>query len=215
MTKMKGKHLSKNLYVNVLLDRSGSMSSIQNKTIDAFNEYVNSLAMNEEIDAKVTLTIFDSQSTDNVFTGVKAKEAPALTTKTYVPRGMTPLYDAIGATVGRLNSTLGKDDNVALVIITDGQENCSREYTSGSVKTLLDMVQKDKNWMVLYLGANQDAFTEGHKFGTLGSHTHTFNVNNIGETFHAAARSTMSYGASGQAVFGSFTDDERKEMSGT
>ena len=163
--------MTKKLYAHVLLDRSGSMETCRDSTIDAFNEYVNSLAKDDKVSSRVSLTTFDSESIDLIADNVKAKDCPKLTRKTFEPRACTPLNDAIGRTVARIDGEKRRDgENIAFVILTDGLENASQEYSKDAVKKLLDGRQKDKNWLVIYLGANQDAFAEGAARGLPGPH---------------------------------------------
>jgi hypothetical protein len=134
-----------------------------------------------------------------------------LTTETYVPRGLTPLLDAIGKAVALLDKAEGKLK--ALVISTDGLENASREQTRASIKALLDERQK-QGWLVLYLGANQDAFNEGAKMGT-----HTGTTMNYASTargtrssFAAASGATRRFTSSGGDLkAAAFTQEEREE----
>lgn len=202
--------MKKKLYAHVLLDRSGSMEEIRDKTIDAINEYIGGLAKDKEVSARVSLTIFDSQSIDLIRDNVKAKDCEKLTRATYEPRGMTPLNDAIGRTVAKVDGeTRREGENVALVILTDGLENASHEYSKDAIKKLLDGRQKDKNWLVLYLGANQDAFAEGAAVGTHAANTMNFSTANVGASMRAASRATMSYAGTGKLGAAAFTDEER------
>lgn len=199
------------LYAHVVLDRSGSMGSVRESTIDAFNEYLNGLAVDANLSARISLTIFDSESIDLIRDNLKAKDAPKLTATEYVPRGGTPLYDAIGKTVAAIDAQERRDgENVALVVLTDGMENQSREHTKESIKALLGDRQKNKNWLVIYLGANQDAFAEGAKFGTAALNTMSYTTANMGATMKSAHAATSRYAASGLRASAAFTDDERK-----
>ena len=125
------------LYVHVLLDRSGSMEDCRDKTIDAFNEYVNSLRVQSKAGTRLSLTTFDSESVDEVVDACRIGDVPKLTRETFVPRGMTPLFDATGQVVSRIDKvTLLPDERVAFAILTDGHENASREMTADSVRKL-------------------------------------------------------------------------------
>src|SRR5688572_802429 len=125
----------KKLYAHILLDRSGSMEDCRDTAIGAFNEYVNSLRLNDRLAARISLTTFDDQSIDLVFDRRKAETMPALTKEMFVPRGMTPLNDAIGSTAGQMEKVkLDRDEGVAFVILTDGLENASREYSRDAVR---------------------------------------------------------------------------------
>lgn len=196
------------LTVHVVLDRSGSMNSIKTDTIGAFNAYVETLAKDAP-GSKLSLTIFDSQSVDTIVNDVKIGEVVPLTTDTYQPRASTPLYDAIGKVVTLLADAKGK--NKALVILTDGHENASREYTKDAVKKLLDEKQEKDNWLVLYLGANQDAFSVGAGIGVQAATAMNFAASGTGMrgTMAAASAATLRYATSSNRLDATFTADER------
>ena len=198
------------LKVHVVLDKSQSMQSIRGEAISGFNEYVAELAKNSP-DAKLSLTVFSSSGINTIISNRLVTEVPPLTLETFVPSGMTPLYDAIGKVVSDFSNARGT--NKALVILTDGQENASQEYTAASVKRLLEEKQKEEKWLVLYLGANQDAFAEGNKFGTVAGNTMTYDVDNMKDTFLSASAATLRY-ASGGLMSASFTAEERARAVG-
>jgi Mg-chelatase subunit ChlD len=96
------------------------------------------------------------------YDGVKIDDVKSLDESTYIPGGMTALNDAIGFvidTVEKRHSTLKTKPNTMLVILTDGQENSSAEYTLEQIKNQIEKVKKD-GWEVLYIGASVDAFTQ-------------------------------------------------------
>ena len=200
----------KKLYAHVLLDRSGSMEECRDTTISAFNEYVSSLRAKDELSARVSLTLFDDVSIDLLHDRVKPRDLANLTRETFVPRGMTPLNDAIGKTVAAIDKAeLRDDEGVAFVILTDGLENASKEFNTEAVKKLLDGRQKDKNWLVIYLGANQDAFAEGATRGTVAGRTMNFATAQMPAAMGAAARMTVDYAQSRQPASVAFSEAER------
>jgi Mg-chelatase subunit ChlD len=203
--------MKKKLYAHILLDRSGSMEECRDSTISAFNEYVNTLRTDETVSARVSLTLFDSESIDLVFDRQDAAGMPKLTRETFVPRGMTPLNDAIGRTAAGMDKeTLGPGENVAFVILTDGLENASREYSREAVRKLLERVQKEKNWLVIYLGANQDAFAEGAARGVAAAQSMAFDTGRMPQVVRAAAQSTLRYAEAASPAAAAFTPEERK-----
>ena len=207
--------MKKNLYAHIVLDRSGSMETDRDATIGAVNEYANGLGMDDKVDARISLTIFDSQSIDLIRDNIPAAEFEKLTRETYQPRGGTPLNDAIGRTVAKIDvETRREDEGIVLVIVTDGQENASNEYTKDAVKKLLEGRQKDKSWLVLFLGADINVFDEGViGRGTVQGHTLAFNKSNVQASMRAASRSSVAYAMAGNtATMDSyFTDAERDE----
>lgn len=201
---------TKKLYAHILLDRSGSMEECRESTISAFNEYVHKLRSDDTLSARISLTLFDDQSIDLVFDREKAADMPKLAKETFVPRGMTPLNDAIGKTTARIDKeTLLEGENVAFVILTDGLENASREYSREAVRKLLERVQKEKNWLVIYLGANQDAFAEGAARGVAAAQSMTYDVDRMSEVIDAMASSTIRYAKAASPAAAAFTPEER------
>jgi hypothetical protein len=199
------------LAVHVVLDRSGSMASIKDDTIGGLNDYIKTLAKDSP-DAKFYLTLFDSQSIDTTIHGRAASTIKPLTAEDFQPRGMTPLYDAIGQVVSLLEAT--EADNKALVIITDGQENRSREYTRDGIRDMLQEKQDKSNWLVQYLGANQDAFAEGGAIGTQSINTMNFAPSQIRKGFAASAGATLRYATSGDREAAAYTAEERASSIG-
>jgi Mg-chelatase subunit ChlD len=201
------------LYVHVLLDRSGSMEDCRDSTIGAFNEYVNGLKHSHPAAARLSLTTFDSNSIDTMVEAMRIAEVPKLTRETFVPRGGTPLFDAIGAVVASIDKvTLVPDERVALAILTDGHENASREYRAETVKKLLADRQQSKNWLVLYLGANQDAWAVGATMGLAAAHCMSYDIKLVGNVMSVASASVQRFAAAPAAKAreaASFTPAER------
>lgn len=143
----------------VLMDRSGSMNLIRSDMEGGFDRFMSEQAAVEG-ECYVTLVQFDSFKTDTVYTGISVDSVPACTLE---PRGMTPLLDAMGATIGEVSSRLDelgeedKPDHVVFLVITDGEENASREYQLHDIRNLVEGCTK-RGWHFAYLGANVDAF---------------------------------------------------------
>jgi len=179
----------KKLLVNFILDESGSMTSIKDQTISGFNEYVDSLKPKGKA-ARFTFTKFNSRATSVVCDNIPVKDVPLLTSRNYVPNDLTPLYDAIGASVKAVEKALEKESvDVLCVIMTDGQENCSREFTRSKIFEIIEDKQKE-GWTFAYLGANQDSWGEGAKVGISGANTLDFAYDSTGVT--RAFASTMA-----------------------
>lgn len=214
---MKNKYLkSSPTYIHVILDKSGSMELIKSKTISAFNEYVQSVAPDSIVSLSLFSGLYGKASVQTVISEERADSVAPLTNETYRPSGNTPLYDAIGEVIMMMDD---KKENTVLVILTDGEENASKEFDSRSIKRLLEN-KKEKGWLITYLGANQDAFREAGKLGISLGTTMAYDVNAIGKTMKSAARSTVAYSnalAMGQSIGTAtqdamFTDEERKEV---
>ena len=149
------------VYNVIILDKSGSMSSIARQAIDGVNETIGSIrsAQEKNPDQKhmVTLVAFCGCEMKVIYDNVPVAEAKTLTDKDYRPCCMTPLYDAVGSTITRIHSLKSSDDNsLALVtIITDGYENASHEFTLTALKSLIDSY-KEQGWQFTYIGADHD-----------------------------------------------------------
>lgn len=151
-----------NVYNVIILDKSGSMSSIARQAIDGVNETIGSIksAQEKSPDQKhiVTLVAFCGCEQRVIYDNVPIDKVTPLTDKDYCPCCMTPLYDAIGTTITRVHSVKSADNNnsLALVtIITDGYENASHEFTLSSIKALIDSY-KEQGWQFTYIGADHD-----------------------------------------------------------
>ena len=144
-----------------VLDRSGSMNPITADAIGGFNTFL--LAQQAlSGQARLTLVLFDHEYLV-AHNNVDIHAVPPLDNKTYVPRGMTALLDAVGRTIDdmgvRLAGTPEEDRpaKVIVAILTDGQENASRDYTFAKVSAMIKHQQEKYSWEFIFLAANQDA----------------------------------------------------------
>lgn len=209
----------KPLHAQILIDNSGSMQGWETKVVSGVNEYAQSLATAakaEGTDVTLSVTFFSHNwggvSFSNIRDNVKIDKFVPLSRSEVSPNGGTPLYDAIGETInGRMKHLKSDETNVALVILTDGEENQSRNYTSPTISALLKKKQEE-NWVVLYLGANQDAWAVGDQMGTSRGLTAGYSMNNMQDAFVAASASSMRYMATGSVTAATLTDAERASM---
>lgn len=200
------------LYAHILLDRSGSMQSCRDTAIDAFNEYVNGLRVSADVDARLSLTIFDSEAVDELQHAEPAKSFMELTRQNYVPRASTPLLDAIGHVVAKMDQVSLRDgEKVALVILTDGLENASKEHTKDSIRKLLSDRQDNKGWLVTFLAADVDAFTEAGAIGIQSDKYLQLKKSKLREAMQYAAASQARFVETGDLNLGGFTAAERED----
>lgn len=167
----------------VILDRSGSMSTIANDAIGGFNTFVEE---QKKVKGEATLTLiqFDDKY-EVVYKNVPLNEVKPLTNNTFVPRGMTALNDAIGKAITSHNtgggcSVCAKDTKVIVAILTDGEENSSREYSTSKINELISHYRESHNWEFIFLAANQDAFKVGNLFGIKKDDTFNFVADSLG-----------------------------------
>lgn len=181
--------------INFVLDKSGSMGSCITDTIGGFNTYIGKLKDDKKAKYKFSLTLFDT-AFENRHVAVALTDVPELTTKTYVPGGMTALYDAIGKAVGEVEAKGDKSDKVLTVILTDGQENSSREYKLQSIKDLITRKEKEGNWSFVFLGADISAFAVGDQLGVALSNSVVYNQQNMTAAYANTATATMDFACS-------------------
>ena len=139
------------------------MSSIYKETLQSMNEVLGGIRKNQEDHPdqqhNVTIVTFEGLGIGGVKMRrdrVPVEKIKDFTEKDYRPGGCTPLYDAMGQTLNRLEGLVTAEDKVMATIITDGYENASEEYSGKAVKSLVARL-RDKGWVFAYIGANQDA----------------------------------------------------------
>lgn len=157
--------------VHFILDKSGSMMTVQDATISGFNEYLSNLRKDAKSKYNLSLTLFDTNVRQK-YTMKPLEEVEELDRMSYMPDGMTALYDAVCQTVSKIEK--GKDKHL-VVIMTDGEENSSQEYTAADLNRMIKELEKGKNWTFVFLGANQDAWIVGQKMGLSKMNTATYN----------------------------------------
>lgn len=158
----------RSILINFVLDKSGSMEEIREATIAGFNQFLLD-QQQEGGSAAMTLTLFDTHFM-TVVSGLPLAEVRPLDGRTYVPGGMTALYDAIARTMIITDQYVAanKPDQVLFVIMTDGQENSSREFDRQRIMEMIEDRQRTADYEFIYLGANQDAYSVGDGMGIRG-----------------------------------------------
>lgn len=163
------------------------MEAIRTDAIGGFNAFLKEQKKLPGA-AKLTLVLFDDQY-DVVLDGAPLAEVLELTNETYVPRGMTALLDAVGRTVDSVAIRLAetpeskRPDKVIFCILTDGQENSSKEYTRGQVFQKIS-AHTENGWEFIFLAANQDAIQAGESLGIAKDSSISFKADAHG--IHAA-----------------------------
>ncbi len=208
----KPKKKSVKLNVYMLVDRSGSMLALWSEAIGSINTYVDKLKKNSHIH----VDFFDDASYDNLRNQDK-KDWKPLDVNEIMPRGFTPLNDSIGKIVNKVLAD--KPEAAVIVIMTDGAENNSREYTAKQVKELLKKAE-EAGYPSVFLGANFDAIEAvGKGYGMQVNRTVSTSSHNLGQTMSSLAAKTEQYRnlrASGQSFASAaatmeWSDQEKEE----
>ncbi len=202
--------------LTVVLDRSGSMQSCKNDAEGGLNHFIEEQKKHEG-DATFTLVQFDTEY-EFVHKAIPIGEVPKCS---LVPRGGTALLDAVGRAINETGERLSKVDDanrpglVVFVIVTDGEENSSHEFTKAQVKEMIERQQSEYQWQFTFLGANQDAFHEAQGLGILRAATAQYDQGQEQMAFVATAANVSRMRTStkkGESVHNLYSDSERASM---
>jgi len=155
--------------IAVLIDASGSMSSIRDDVVGGFNAFVDD-QKKLPVEARLTVTFFDNTRFDKWQEGIDLKQCLKLGAE-YRPGGATPLLDATGRTIEELGERLSnmaeadRPSKVMVIIMTDGYENSSVVFTKEKIKSMIEHQEQVYKWEFVFLGANIDAFAEAESLG--------------------------------------------------
>lgn len=188
----------------ILLDRTGSMSGIWDEALTSVNTYAADIGKAEEgetddLETSVTLAVFDAQDGlqyDVLRENVKPASWNAVTSAEVSPRGMTPLFDAIGRIVATAEAD--NPEKAVIVIMTDGMENSSREITKDGARAALDRVEA-KGWEVVFLGAEFAKFDDADAVGVSASKSMAMGAGTMQESMSRLAKKSRSYGKGEEA----------------
>lgn len=202
--------------ITLIVDRSGSMNTCRLEAENGVNHYID---QQKKQPGKCTFSLvqFDSEY-EFVHRGVPVQDVPPYTLH---PRGMTALLDALGRAINETGERLAampeseRPGLVIFVIVTDGQENSSHEFTKEQIKKMIECQQTVYSWQFTYLGANQDAFAEAGGIGIKRDATANYSTTNSLMAFNAAGANTgrmRSAAACGQSVVCGYSEEERESM---
>ena len=190
-----------NIYI--LLDRSGSMETMWNEALGSINGYIKKLKKSDQIH----LAAFDNVSHD-IVRDCKAKDWKDITREEINPRGGTPLYDSCGKIMTLAESYGGK--KALLVVMTDGYENASQEYTQAAIKAKVKSWE-EKKWEVVFLGANFDSVeTVSGSVGVASGKTLNYGAGNFARGMDMLSTVTAAYATTGASI--NFTDADKQAL---
>ena len=161
-----------------ILDRSGSMSGLEDSTVKGYNDFIDQQIKNG-VNLKVSTVLFDDKY-ELLFNGVEASNAK-LDKTLYFTRGSTALLDAVGKTVKdvgiRLANTNEEDrpEKVIVMITTDGYENASIEFNFKQIKEMIKHQSEVYKWEFVFFGANIDTEEMADDLGIEADQAYSFN----------------------------------------
>jgi uncharacterized protein YegL len=165
-------------HIVVVLDRSGSMRSVMRDTIGGFNTFLAEQRKLKDSRATMTLVQFDDQYQFD-YKDRLLSDVSDLNEDTFVPRGNTALLDAIGKTIVTVGESLRslseseRPSRVVMVVMTDGHENWSKEYTREKVFEMISHQRDKYAWEFVFMGADEKSIQDAHTYGfSAGSTAH-------------------------------------------
>lgn len=180
-------------HIACIIDRSGSMQSIASDAIGGFNAFLES---QKKVPGKavITVVLFNDEYL-KLYDAVPLERAEPLTDTTYNPAGLTALLDAVGKTMDELGQSLAatpeaeRPGKVIIAILTDGEENSSREYSRQQIFEKITHQSSAYSWEFVFLAANQDAIQAGRELGIAAADTTNFDATADGVQYAMAAMS--------------------------
>ncbi|HZJ57131.1 MAG TPA: vWA domain-containing protein [Clostridia bacterium] len=203
----------------LILDKSGSMSGLESDTIGGYNSMLQK-QREVEGECRITTVLFDNNY-ELLHDRIDIRAVSPITEKEYFVGGTTALLDAIGRTVHKIISvqkSTAKEyqaEKVIFVIITDGMENASREYSAGKVKALIERQEEKYGWEFIFLGANIDAVETAGHFGIRANRAQNFHADSagVGLTFSVMSDVVANYRES-NSVSEDWKDEIEKDYKG-
>lgn len=168
-----------------VIDKSSSMGCVWQPTINGFNEFLDEQKKIKDDEANISVVQF-STDYDVTHNAVPIQDVQHLNQQTYRPEGMTAMLDAIGQAISKTGRRFTKmEENerpskVIFVIITDGQENSSKEFTYEQIKSMIEEQTNKYGWKFVFLGANQDAVLSGGRLGISPGSSMTYSHSAVG-----------------------------------
>lgn len=200
--------------ITVVLDRSGSMEAVAKDTKGGFDAFVGE-QKKAAGDVALTLVQFDTEY-EFVHRGKPINQVPPLE---FIPRGGTALLDAVGKAITETGERLKamseaeRPARVVFVIITDGEENSSKEYKRDQVLELIRRQTDAYKWQFVFLGANQDAIHEAAGIGIPAIHAMNYmpTGQSVGVAFAATAKNIRNYADKNDPLAMVYSDNQRAD----
>jgi uncharacterized protein YegL len=196
-----------------ILDNSGSMANLTNDTIGGYNTFIND---QKNIPGEAILTTVFFNTNYQIFHDrMDIKKVKPITEKEYHAGGSTALLDAMGKTINNVGLQLHnmaedeRPSKVIVFIITDGEENASKEFTNEKIKEMVELQKNSYNWEFLFMGANIDSFSVAETIGINKNRAFNYSAQHIGNAQQAMNIAVGNYRKHGNVDKG---EDFRKEI---
>ncbi len=202
-----------------ILDKSGSMGGLESDTIGGYNSMLKK-QQDIEGECRITTVLFDNNY-ELLHDRIDIKAVSPITEKEYYVGGTTALLDAIGRTIHKIDNAQKhtaedyRAEKVIFVIITDGMENSSREYTAKKIKALIEKQKEKHAWEFIFLGANIDAVETAGSYGISADRAVDYLADSEGTelNFKVMSKAVASFRKTGkikEAYFDEIREDVKK-----
>ena len=205
-----------------ILDRSGSMSGMENDTIGGFNSML-AKQQAEPGECRITTVLFDNLY-EVLHDRIDIKAVSPITAREYYVRGQTALLDAVGTTINKIGAVQKNTSDeyraakVLFVITTDGLENASREFGYAKIKAMIERQKTEHGWEFIFLGANIDAPEAAARIGVAKNRAQSFHNDSAGVALNysviSEAVSTYRGASVGAALADDWSDSIRADYEG-
>ncbi len=200
-----------------ILDKSGSMGGLEADTIGGYNSMLKKQQAAEG-ECRITTVLFDNDY-HLLHDRIDLKAVSEMTGKDYAVGGSTALLDAIGRTIRKIGNAQKhtaedfRAEKVLFVIITDGEENASREYSAGRIREQIQRQKTEYGWEFIFLGANIDAVHTAGQFGIAPDRTADYLADREGTglNFNVMGAAVAAFRKTG-SIDGSFLEDIRRDV---
>lgn len=208
-------HMKIDAHITAVIDRSGSMAHLTTDTIGGFNKFL------EDQKAVPGAAVFSlylfNHAVHPIYSNVPIEDIDPLTPEVYNASGNTAYLDALGRAIGETGDYLKSlpDDErpsvIVVLVMTDGEENSSGEYSLSQIRTLVEQQEQQWGWKFLFLGANLDATLEGGRMGIAASNAVAYNASgkSVRSALDATSRNLAGYRVSQDSTALDYTPEQR------
>lgn len=210
----------KKVLVNFIQDRSGSMQSVWDETLNGFKKFIEDLrdsAKKDDIEYLFSLTTFDTQI-DTPIVAKPINDVNLNELQKHGPRGSTALYDAVGITITNTEKDRHGAEKIICVVVTDGQENSSREWTKDKLNQAIEAKLNAGDWTFTYLGTQPETWDDATSIGVGVGATATYTPTMAAAAYACTANAVASFSASSargtRSLLHSYSTPQRMSAAG-
>ena len=207
--------------ITIILDKSGSMEPVRADTVGGYNSFVDA---QKQLAGECDITLIQfNQTRDFTYKSVDVKTLDkGLLLEQYVPKGGTALLDAIGIAINEKGAELAalpeetRPGKIMFMIITDGEENASKDFSFAKIKEMIDHQKSVYNWDFSFLGANIDTFNVANSIGISADKSLSFSTSKDGgakRMFASVSNYSRNARVYASAASASYTEEDRTSNS--